>query len=357
VKTNVDINSPQEEAIIKSKQNNKSKNEINNSNININIKENDEKNKEDKNNNNNDNEKNSQIILDKNKYNNKEKKNKENVEEEKNEEDPLMTYIQSNRKISEEEIKNSSKLILEEIEGSLFNGKIIEINAGGMVEGRNKSDGFAIFGQKKNSNSEINEEKQINDNNDIFIPDYELNYTKYLLYPYIFTIYYKKEDKSYYIRAYSGKGSDNKILFIKLCNEKKYILKQKELISAGNIIFQVTPIENNCLEIINLTHKKSSNNKQIFAGIHKKLVTIGRHKDCDFFFPKDKSFSRYQTTFEFDENKKEWSVIDGKDNKGSTNGTWIFGTHSFLIKKEMIVEILNSKIKITEINNDNLDNK
>ena len=323
----------------------------------MNIKENDEKNKEDKNNNNNDNEKNSQIILDKNNYNNKEKKNKENVEEEKNEEDPLMTYIQSNRKISEEEIKNSSKLILEEIEGSLFNGKIIEINAGGMVEGRNKSDGFAIFGQKKNSNSEINEEKQINDNNDIFIPDYELNYTKYLLYPYIFTIYYKKEDKSYYIRAYSGKGSDNKILFIKLCNEKKYILKQKELISAGNIIFQVTPIENNCLEIINLTHKKSSNNKQIFAGIHKKLVTIGRHKDCDFFFPKDKSFSRYQTTFEFDENKKEWSVIDGKDNKGSTNGTWIFGTHSFLIKKEMIVEILNSKIKITEINNDNLDNK
>ena len=356
MKTNVDINSPQEEAIIKSKQNNKSKNEINNSNINMNIKENDEKNKEDKNNN-NDNEKNSQIILDKNNYNNKEKKNKENVEEEKNEEDPLMTYIQSNRKISEEEIKNSSKLILEEIEGSLFNGKIIEINAGGMVEGRNKSDGFAIFGQKKNSNSEINEEKQINDNNDIFIPDYELNYTKYLLYPYIFTIYYKKEDKSYYIRAYSGKGSDNKILFIKLCNEKKYILKQKELISAGNIIFQVTPIENNCLEIINLTHKKSSNNKQIFAGIHKKLVTIGRHKDCDFFFPKDKSFSRYQTTFEFDENKTEWSVIDGKDNKGSTNGTWIFGTHSFLIKKEMIVEILNSKIKITEINNDNLDNK
>ena len=172
MKTNVDINSPQEEAIIKSKQNNKNKNEINNSNINMNIKENDEKNKEDKNNNNNDNEKNSQIILDKNNYNNKEKKNKENVEEEKNEEDPLMTYIQSNRKISEEEIKNSSKLILEEIEGSLFNGKIIEINAGGMVEGRNKSDGFAIFGQKKNSNSEINEEKQINDNNDIFIPDY-----------------------------------------------------------------------------------------------------------------------------------------------------------------------------------------
>ena len=64
------------------------------------------------------------------------------------------------------------------------------------------------------------------------------------------------------------------------------------------------------------------------------------------FFPKDKSFSRFQTTFVFDEEQKEWSVLDGKDNKGSTNGTWIFGIHSFLIKNEMIVEILNSKIKI-----------
>ena len=54
-------------------------------------------------------------------------------EEEKNPEDPLISYITSNRKISEEEIKNSSKLILEEIEGNLFNEKKIEINAGGII--------------------------------------------------------------------------------------------------------------------------------------------------------------------------------------------------------------------------------
>ena len=58
-------------------------------------------------------------------------------EEEKNPEDPLISYITSNRKISEEEIKNSSKLILEEIEGNLFNEKKIEINEGGMIGGRN----------------------------------------------------------------------------------------------------------------------------------------------------------------------------------------------------------------------------
>ena len=260
------------------------------------------------------------------------------VEEEKNPEDPLISYITSNRKISDEEIQNSSKLILEEIEGNLFNEKKIEINAGGMVGGRNKKDGFTIFGQNIEKNSY----------NDMFIPDLELNLSNNnnFTFPYIFSIYYKMEDKSYYIRSYSGKGSDNKILFIKLRNKNKYPLKQKEIISAGSVIFQVNPIINsNELEIINLTYKKNS---KIFDGNKQKLVTIGRHKECDFSFPRDKSFSRYQTSFEYDENKKEWSIIDGKD-KDSTNGTWIFGTHSFLIKDEMTIEVLNSKIIIKEI--------
>ena len=79
------------------------------------------------NNNNNINENNNeQIIIERNinTYNkdNNDKKEvfndniKNIIEEEKNEEDPLMTYIQSNRKISDEEIKNASKLILEEID-------------------------------------------------------------------------------------------------------------------------------------------------------------------------------------------------------------------------------------------------
>ena len=377
MKTNVDLISPQENAILnKSKEKQKNNKEEKNKSINSpknNNFENNEKNKEDENKNEKK-ENNENIILEKA---NNEKidniKNEDNINdiiknvlEEKKEVDPLLSYINSNRKISEEEIKNSPKLILEEIDGNLFNGKKIEINAGGMVEGRNKKDGFTIFGQKiilnaniSNLNSEIknNDNNNNNEQNDKIINDFELNYPSALPYPYIFAIYYKKEEKAYYIRAYSGKGSDNKILFIKLTNDNKLALKQKELISAGSIIFQVNPIENNNLEIINLSSKKRSPNyKQTFDGSNKKVVTIGRHKECDFFFPKDKSFSRYQTSFEFDENKKEWYIIDGKDNKGSTNGTWIFGTHSFLIKKEMIVEILNSKIKIKEIKNDNLDN-
>ena len=372
MKTNVDFNSPQEDGIFRPKERkkeNENKNEDNSKNNNTNqiIEENDEKNKEDKK---ISDDKNNNIIIEKKDVEFKENKKIANnindviknvIEEEKNEEDPLINYITSNRKISDEIIKNASTITLEEIDGKLLNGKKIEINAGGMVDGRNKKDGFTIFGQnKKRKSRRISiEELNAKDNfisgndDDLFIPDYELNYSNYLGYPYIFSIYYKLEDKSYYLRAYCGKGSDNKILFIKLSSESKYILKRKELISAGNIIFQVTPLDNNCLEIINLTNKKYSNYRRVFDGFSKKIITIGRHKDCDFFFPRDKSFSRYQTTFEFDENIKEWSVVDGKDNKGSTNGTWIFGIHSFLIQKEMVVEILNSKIKITEIKSDN----
>ena len=373
----MDLQERQEEALdskdkTKSiKEKNLKENEIKSNDINnLKLQESAEKNKEDKinkinivdinNNNNNDNDVDEKMINENNKIkedNSKIKsqksipkninninqindiaKNMNIVEEEKNPEDPLISYITSNRKISDELIQNSSKLILEEIEGKLFNEKKIEINAGGMVGGRNKKDGFTIFGQNPEKNS----------NNDMFIPDFELNISNNnnnFSYPYIFSIYYKIEDKNYYIRSYSGKGSDNKILFIKLRNKNKYVIKQKEIISAGSIIFQITPINDNEIEIINLTNKKY---RKIFDGNKQKLVTIGRHKECDFSFPKDKSFSRYQTCFEYDEEKKEWTVIDGKD-KDSTNGTWIFGTHSFLIKDEMFIEVLNSKIKIKEI--------
>lgn len=371
VKTNMDLQERQEEALdskdktknIKEKNSKEKeiKNSINNlllesneksqeekiNNSNINKNDNINNNIKDNNDENNIINENSNIVIENNEVksqksiskNINELSKKSNiVEEEKNPEDPLISYITSNRKISDEEIQNSSKLILEEIEGNLFNEKKIEINAGGMVGGRNKKDGFTIFGQDIEKNS----------NNDMFIPDLELNLSNNnnFTYPYIFSIYYKMEDKSYYIRSYSGKGSDNKILFIKLRNKNKYPLKQKEIISAGSVIFQVNPIINgNELEIINLTYKKNS---KIFDGNKQKLVTIGRHKECDFSFPRDKSFSRYQTSFEYDENKKEWSIIDGKD-KDSTNGTWIFGTHSFLIKDEMTIEVLNSKIIIKEI--------
>ena len=370
MKTNVD-ELPDEEKdknIINSKENKlsiKNINEVNIENKNISHKNSISKNNvteknnniiENKNINENDN------IIENNKLNETNNNNNQidKNEELKKEEDPVLLLINSNRKIDENEIKNSTKIIIEEEGGNLLKGCKIEINACGMLGGRGKNDGFAIFGQKlKNTNSlSENDDKKIEKENKndekIFKPDFELNCEEFFSFPYIFAIYFNEEDKKFYIRAFSGKGSENKILFIKLTNKYTLKLKQKELISVGDTIFQVCQIKNECLEIINLTRKKyMPQYKQIFDGFNNKTVTIGRNKNCNFSFPKDKSFSRFQTTFEFDENNNEWTIFDGNKEKPSTNGTWIFGIHSFVIKEEMIVEILNSKIKITEIKNEN----
>ena len=211
-----------------------------------------------------------------------------------------------------------------------------------MINGRGKKDGVTIF-------SKINLD---NNNDNKFKGDFNLNYNENINYPYIFAIYYQRESKNYSIKAYSGKNSDNRLLYIKLSDNYNLPLKQKEIISAGNIIFQIIPIENNKIEIINLSKKDlNEESKKIFDPNNIKEVTIGRDKNCNFSFPKDKSFSRHQTTFSFDDNNKEWIIIDGNNNKCSTNGTWVFATHSFIIKDQLIVEILNSKIKFNIIEN------
>jgi len=209
-----------------------------------------------------------------------------------------------------------------------------------MEGGRGVGDGVVIFGGGADEdNTDINNLK----------PDFVLNLKNKYPYPFIFMIYYEKESKSFFIRPYSSANNDNRILYIKLTNGCNLPLKQKEIISAGNIIFQVSPLENNNLEIVNLSKQNLSMiPKQTFDASSKKEATIGRNKDCDFPFPNNKSFSRIQTTFEFDEENQNWVIIDGSKAKSSTNGTWVFCTHSFPIKDKMVIEVLNYRIQISE---------
>jgi hypothetical protein len=244
--------------------------------------------------------------------------------------DEILEYINSNREITQNEISSAPKIIIKELDGKILNGKEIIITASGMIGGRNTKDGVTIFGKSNNKEN--------------FKPDFELNYEDDLKYPYIFAVYYLRETKNYCLRAYSGKESDNRLLYVKLDNVFSLPLKQKEIISTGNAIFEITPIENNKIEVCNLSQIDS---KKIFDPNNIKEVTIGRDKKCTFSFPKDKSFSRCQTTFSFDDNKKEWIIIDGSKTKSSTNGTWVFGTHSFPIVDQLTIEILTSKIIFT----------
>ena len=160
--------------------------------------------------------------------------------------------IDSNRRITNNDVKESSTLILEEKECNIFNGEKIKINALGMEGGRGIGDGVVFFG----SNQVVLEESaNMNTGVSILKPDFILNLNEKYPYPYIFMIYYEKDSKSYFIRPYSSKNNDNRILYVKLTNGYNLPLKQKEIISAGNIIFQVSPIENNNLEIVNLSNK------------------------------------------------------------------------------------------------------
>ena len=275
----------------------------------------------------------------------KTKHNNNNENEIKNNnDDPIISYLNSNREISENEIKSAPIVIIREESGNIFNNQTIKINAGGLIGGRNVKDGVAIFGLKKNNNILTTE----NTNNTLFTPDFYLNSDENLNYPYIFAVYFNRDKKNYHIRAYGGKDSDNRILFIKLTGKFSLPIKQKEIISAGNVIFQVTPIENNQIEITNISRKEDSiEHKQIFDCDINRDITIGRDKNCDFSYVKDKSFSRIQTSFSFDKKNKYWVISDGSKVKSSTNGTWVFGIHSFEIMDEMLVEILTSKIKFS----------
>ena len=254
--------------------------------------------------------------------------------------DEIMELISSQREITQEEINTAPLLILDEDKnGTLFNKQQIKINAAGLIGGRGAKDGVAIFGLANTSNT-------------AFKADFDLNYNTNISLPYVFTIYYHRESKKYYIRAYSGKSTDNRILFVKLSGNYSLNITQKEIISAGNVIFQVSPMENKTLEIGNLSRKDNNElQKQTFDPQKVKEVTIGRDSKCNFAFPKDKSFSRVHTTFTWDDSEQVWKIIDGSKSKSSTNGTWVFGTHSFQIQDQMVVEILTSKVRFSVMQN------
>ena len=289
----------------------------------------------------------------------KEENNEENIEkkeeEEKNEDkksnkeednsnenkevEQINKIIDSNRKITNEDLKEASILILEGKECDIFNGEKIKINAFGMEGGKGRNDGVTIFGGNPDQDKDISN-KYI---------DFVLNLKHKNNSPYIFYIFFEKDTKSYFISPYSGNNKDNRILYAKLTNGYNLPLKQKEIISAGNIFFQITPLENNNLEIVNLSKQNLSLiPKQTFDASSKKEVTIGRNKDCDFSFHNNKSFSRIQTTFEFDEENQEWIMIDGSRTKSSTNGTWVFCTHKYPIKDKMIVKVFDNYVQIHE---------
>lgn len=253
--------------------------------------------------------------------------------------DIVFSYLNSHRDITDEELSTSPMLKIVQEDGDLFpkHKSEILINARGLMGGgRNVGDGVALFGNSKLFESDIKLDLSS-----------QISAKNYKAYPYIFAIYYKYEDKTYYLRGYTGEGADHRMLFIKLTADNTLILKKKEILSIGNSIIQITPLPANCIEIYILTNSNNDQNnivtKRIFDKDNITEITIGRDSQCTYAFVNDKSFSRLNTRIVYENDN--WIIKDGSPERSSKNGTWVFGLHSFPIKDGMLAEILNSKLR------------
>ena len=241
-----------------------------------------------------------------------------------------------NESFEEDEIDLIPKLILSDLNGELFKGKIIKIDAKGCLNGlRGKRDMKTYFG--------INNNKQIINDVILYIDKDDLKGKQ------IFLIYYDKIRTHYYI---SNLMKENKFLYIKIYYE--FILTNKQLyyFVFGKIISLITLKEN---DDINITiYNKNSLNTEYTFHIENSPIIIGREK-C-LIEINNNSISRIHCTIFYHENKGKWYLNDGNGKgKHSTHGTWLiineneFEINSSYDKYE--IKLFSSSFSITILDN------
>jgi len=213
----------------------------------------------------------------------------------------------------------------------------------GLVDGARKAkDGIVFFGKdlKNNENVVINDFALNIQNNE------ELNKSSEINILHLFLIYYKRENKKYYLKTYKDKTKFNQNLpFVLIRIDQPCAIKRKILIKVGEYFFQMIPKnEDNSLEIIQINPK--NNDKIKFSyDINNSPITIGRNKSCSIQFPEDKSFSRIHCSVFYNSEQNQWLCKDGTD-KPSTNGSWLYAQSSYEIHNGMNFKIINSVFQI-----------
>lgn len=245
-------------------------------------------------------------------------------------------FIETGRIIPMEEINTIPILYLKEQASEtpqyILPNEVV-INAGGLINGnRNSKDGIVVFCKK-----EIQR-------NSSFICDYELDITDDLFYlPYIFVIYYYMN--CYFITPHQSKGYDNYLPLIQLSKDLIIPIKDREIFSIGSVTLLICSNNNGGIEITNvgIFNENVENKPTIWLfDKSKNKITLGKGKNCDISFPEDKVLSRVHCTLYYESNT--WIMKDGCNNKGSTNGTFLFCLKSFRIINNMSIRLLNSDI-------------
>ncbi len=253
----------------------------------------------------------------------------------KHNDEEIAETLNTNRRITDNEIKKAPQILLEELSGEFLKNNKLKINAAGLTTGLRKArDGVAFFGKNK---------KEI-------INDFDLNLEGGEHGPHSFIIYYRKDVNKFFLKCYRDKIHTGQI-HIKIDSNTEYVINKKEIVLLSETYFQLTPHSDGRLEIQNLgsSNKDDNSSKTIFDPSEYSSVSIGRDKKCTMPYPNDKSFSKVQTTLKFDSSKNLWKLKDGTADKPSTNGCWIYATHSFEITDLTIFQFGNSKFRITVV--------
>lgn len=256
-----------------------------------------------------------------------------------------------------------------------MNNERLFVNPYGIVNSeRKKKDGIVFFGIKTKENSNCKEN----------LIDYNLN--ENLLKDFIdkipnplFAIYYSAEYNDYFFNNCQKQGSNfyPSIILHKL--DKPLILKKTETITLGTIIFEIKTDKNN-ITITKLETEGQTQLKEVlkFYSDKTKEITIGRDRNCTIFV-NNKSLSRVNLTIKFiklplkeilnfdasnsskiysqlldsdiNENSliRFWLLMDGTINKPSTNGVWLFNSHSYQIYDGFTVRLGKSMFKINRV--------
>ena len=134
-------------------------------------------------------------------------------------------------------------------------------------------------------------------------------------------------------------------IFAKVDNNLK--ISQKLFFSLGEVDFSVEPRQDLYINIEMNIDKK----REFFCfDPLKKIIKIGRYKDCDIIL-KSVAFSRIQCTIFFNDENKFWYIQDGDRETGkvSMNGTWLFIDFPFEISCNLQLRIGKNLLELKYI--------
>ena len=231
-------------------------------------------------------------------------------------------------KITNEDIINGPICSIEEIYSSsiLKKDKLI-INPGGLIGGREKKDGVSFF----------------------VLPNSSFKYKDYILNLnaknekendfYIFMIYYDVENTKYNI---DFNENFSRKISIHLFGQMSIPIKQKEIISFGDIIIELIPnLNNGLIQLINLKEDRKFEFEK-----KEKIITIGKGNNCKISVESKMNISKIQCTLTFSINDNAWILNDGYEDKNSNNGTWMVASNSYPLYNNMEIDIFSNFLKI-----------